>query len=250
MTTSATPSNPNSAGDDRNLVAVDPSMALSFEDRVQFFWEKKRKAIFAVCALILLGILAKGGWDYLARQKQTEIGNAYAAATSNDQLKSFSAAHPDHPLGGIAQLRLADEAYAAGKSADAFAAYDRAISILKTGPLAARAQLGLALAKIQSGKTSEGANELKQMAGDAKQLKAIRSEASYHLTSLAVEAGNAADAQKFADELMKLDPMSAWTQRAIALRSSLPATAAATPPAGEQKPADAGAGVQVKMPGK
>lgn len=250
MTSSATPSDPKSAGDDRNLVAVDPATALSFEDRVQIFWEKYRTAIFAFCGLVLLGIVAKGAWDYFARQKQIEIGNAYAAATTTEQLKSFSAAHSGHPLAGIAELRIADEAYTAGKSADAIAGYDKAISVLETGPLAARAHMGRALAKIQGGKASEGANELKQLADDAKQLKAIRSEALYHLTSLAVDAGNAAGAQKSSEELMKLDPMSAWTQRAIALRGTLPAAPAASVPATEKKPDAAAPGVQINVPGR
>jgi len=250
MTSSATPSDPKNAGDDRNLVAVDPATALSFEDRVQIFWDKYRTAIFAFCGMVLLGIVAKGAWDYFARQKQVEIGSAYAAATTTEQLTSFSAAHSGHPLAGIAQLRIADEAYAAGKSAEAITGYDKAISDLESGPLAARAHLGLALAKIQGGKTSEGVNELKQLANDAKQLKAIRSEALYHLTSLAVDARNAADAQKASEDLMKLDPMSAWTQRAIALRGTLPAAPVTSTPEAEKKAGDASSGVQINVPGR
>src|SRR5687768_13161874 len=124
------PTNPKSAGDDRNLVPVDATTALTFEDKMHIFWRKNRTAIFAVCALVFLAILGKGGWEYLARQKDLDLQKAYAAATTSDQLKSFSTANPNHPLAGIAQLRVGDEAYTAGKSADAIAAYDTALGIL------------------------------------------------------------------------------------------------------------------------
>ena len=107
------------------------------------------------------------------------------------------------------------------------------------------------MAKAQAGKTPEAATELKQIADDTGQFKAIRAEASYHLTSLAVEAGNATDAQKFVDQLNQIDPMGAWAQRAIMLRSTLPATpapvAAPAPDASQKKDEPS---VQVKLPGK
>jgi hypothetical protein len=234
MSPSATPSNPSPAGDDRNLVAVDPTTAVTFEDKLHLFWKKNRNVVLGFCAAVLLVIAGKGVWDYLARQKELDIENAYAAAETPEQLKAFSNEHSTHALGGIAQLRIADEAYTAGKSADAIAGYDRAISILKTGPLAARAKLGRALAQMQSGNAAEGTAALKQIAEEASQSKAIRAEAAYHLTSLAVEAKNAEEAQKYVDQLNQIDPMGAWAQRAIMLRATLPATpapAATTTPA-------------------
>lgn len=244
MTTPATPSTPKTAGDDRNLVAVDATPAVSFEDQLQVFWKKNRTAVIALCGLIVVGIVAKGAWDYLARQKEVEVGNAYAAALTTEQLKSFVAAHGGHVLAGIAQMRIADEAYTDGKSADAIALYDKALVTLKDGPLAARAKLGRALARVQAGKGSEAAADLKQIADDTKQPKAVRSEAAYHLTGLAVEAGNAVDAQKHIDQLVQLDPMGPWTQRATALKAMIPAAPAAA------KSAEAAPSVQLKIPAK
>lgn len=231
MSPSATPSTPSPAGDDRNLVAVDPTTAVSFEDKLHLFWKRNRTLVIGVCIAIAVAIVAKGGWEYYAHQKELDIEKAYAAATTTDQLKAFLAANPNHTLGGIAQLRIADEAYAAGKSADAIAGYDKATGSLKSGPLAARARLGRALAKAQAGNASEANTELKQIADDASQFKAMRAESLYHLTSLAVEARNAADAQKYVDQLNQVDPMGAWAQRAIMLRSTLPATPAPAAPA-------------------
>jgi hypothetical protein len=226
MSPSATPSTPSPAGDDRNLVAVDATTAVTFEDKLQLFWKKNRALVLGFCAVVLVAIIARGAWEYLARQKELEVEKAYAAATTTEQLKVFSTQHPDHPLGGIAQLRIADEAYTAGKSADAITGYDKAIAALQTGPLAARAKLGRALAKAQAGNLAEATTELKQIADDANQLKAIRAEAAYHLTGLAVDAGNATEAQKYVDQLNQIDPMGAWAQRAVMLRATLPATPA------------------------
>jgi hypothetical protein len=249
------PSQSNPAGDDRHLVAVDETTAATFEDKLHLFWQKNRNAVFAVVGLVLLAIAGKEGWDYLQRQKQLDIEKAYAAATTPEQLKAFAAAHRDHALAGVSHLRMADDAYKAGKSADAIAGYDQAIAILKKGPLAARAQLGRALAKAQAGKPADATADLKQLADDKNQFKAIRAEAAYHLTSLAVEAANATDAQKYSDQLMQIDPASPWTQRALALRASLPASAekpaatTATEKAGDKKD-EAAAPVKLNIPGK
>ena len=256
MTTPATPSTPSPAGDERNLVAVDATTAVSFEEKLQVFWQKYRGLVLGLCIAVLLVILGKGGWEYLQRKKEAEVRQAYAGATTNDQLKSFSAAQGDHPLAGVAEVRLADDAYKAGKPAEAIAAYEKSSSILKDGPLGSRAKLGRALAKVQSGKAAEASSELKQLADDVNQFKAIRAEAAYHLTSLAVEAGNAADAQKYSDQLMQIDPMSPWAQRGLALRASLPTSATQPTLTDSGKKDDASAAkdaspkVEVKLPGK
>ena len=240
MSPSATPSTPSPAGDDRNLVAVDATTAVTFEDKLHLFWKRNSKLVIGFCVVVLLAIVARGGWEMLARQKELEVEKAYAAATTTEQLKAFSSQHPNHTLGGIAQLRIGDEAYAAGKSADAIAGYEKAIAILKSGPLAARAKLGRALSKAQAGNLTEATTELKQIADDASQIKAMRAEAAYHLTSLAVGAGNAAEAQKYVDQLNQIDPMGAWAQRAVMLRVTLPATPA--PAAAATAPSAAGSG--------
>ena len=252
-----TPSAQKPAGDDRNLVAVDATTAVTFEDKVNLFWKNNRTAVIAVCVLVVVGILGKGLMDRLAAQKELDVEKAYAAATTSEQLKTFSAAHDGHSLAGIAQLRLADEAYTAGKSADAITGYDKAAGVLKTGPLAVRAKMGRALAKVQAGKNPEAIADLKLLADDATQFKAVRAEASYHLASLAVESGNAADAQKFIDQITAIEPMGTWMQRAFALRAMLPPTpppapapAAPVAPATDKKDEAATPGLKLELPGK
>jgi hypothetical protein len=247
MSTPATPSGPQPSVDDRNLVPTGPATA-TFEDKANAFWDKNRGLLIGLCVAVVVLLIGKGAWDHLAAQKELEIEKAFAAATTNEQLKAFAAANSGHSLAGIAQLRIADEAYVAGKSADAVAAYDLAIAQIKSGPLASRALLGRALAKAQAGKGNEATAELKQLASDANQPKPLRVEASYHLASLAAEARNADEVQKLADQIMQLDPTSGWAARAMALRASLPAPAA--PAAAAPAAAKATAAPAIKVPGK
>jgi len=253
MTTPANPSNQKPAGDDRNLVAVDENYkGGTFEDTVNQIWNRNRKLVWIFLTVVLVLIVGKAGWEYMQEQKELEIERAYAAATNAEQLKSFAAAHEGHSLAGVAQLRVADEAYAAGKPADAVAAYDKAVAALKTGPLAARAQLGRALAKSQSGKTAEAMNDLKSIANDSNQLAAVRAEATYNLAALSAEAGNSADLQKYLGDIEKIDPAGSWAQRGMMLRLANPTAATPAPvaPAAAPKKDEAKADMQIKLPGK
>lgn len=234
MPMTATPSDPQSAGSERNpLDAEQIPIALTFEDKLQLFWRRHRVAVIVACLGVAAAIVGVGVYDYLEAQREAEIESAYAATTTPESLKAFADAHPDHALAAAAYLRLADDAFAAGKAAEAIPNYEKAIAIFRDGPFAARAKLGLAVAKTVGGKTPEGTAELKQLAEDANQFKGIRSEAAYHLTSLAAEAGVAADVQKYTDLLMQIDPASPWTRRGLGLRASLPmsSTAPGTPAA-------------------
>lgn len=230
MTTPATPSDPQPAPDDRNLVKVDENpVAPSFEDSLHRFWNNNRTGIAVGCVFILLVLVGKGLWELYEARQESDLERDYAAASTPEKLKVFAGAHPKHALGGVAELRLADEAYVAGKFPDAITAYDKAASTLKAGPLAARAQLGSAISKLQAGKTAEGESALKLLSRDGNQLKGIRAEATYNLASFAANAGKTDDVVKYSEQLMQLDPSSAWTQRALALRASAPASSPAAP---------------------
>jgi tetratricopeptide (TPR) repeat protein len=231
MSTPGTPSNSKPAGDDRNLVAVDSNYAApSFEDRVHKFWEKNRGAIFVLLGAVILVALAKGAWEYVADQREQDVEQAYASAKTSEQLKSFVAEHPQHSLAGVAQLRIADEAYAAGKSTDAIAAYEQSVAILKTGPLASRAKLGLAMAKFGAGRSTDAEAALKALAADTKEEKPLRAEAAYQLVNIASAANRPDEVKQYAEQVMAIDPTGSWAQRAMALRARLPVSAAPTAP--------------------
>lgn len=231
MTTPANPSSPKSPNG-RNVVEVEATTPeLSSEERLHLFWEKNSKAVIAFVVIVIVAVLAKGGWDYLQAQKERDLGNELAAANTPEKLKAFAADHPGHPLAGLAKLKVADDAYAAGKSDEAAAAYDDAISALKGTPLANRARLGRAMAKVQGGK-ADGELELKAFASDATQPAGLRCEAAYNAASLAQSAGKPDEARKYLDLIAATDPQGAWGQRAMNLRAIIEAeTPAAAPTA-------------------
>ena len=209
----------------------DPGLERQFHS----FWEKNSRTIYFLCCLILVAILAKGVWEYYTAQHESQIAAEYAAATSPGQLKAFAAAHPDHPLAGLAHLQTADNAYAANAIAEALAGYQQAAEILKTGPFAARATLGLAMCQVQSGQAAEGEAALRELADDPKGFRAVRTEETYQLASLAAAAGHASEVQRLAGQLLQIDPNSSWTQRAFALEAEQ-AVAPARAPAISLKP--------------
>ncbi|HTZ21434.1 MAG TPA: hypothetical protein VMC06_11195 [Opitutaceae bacterium] len=248
MITPATPPNPKSAATPDVPHPVD-----SFAEKLHQFWQRNSLAFQIGCALVLVGILAKGAYDYYARQHENDIERTFALAGTPELLKAFASAHEGHTLAGVAWLTLADNAFKAGNYAEAMADYNQALPLLKDNPLAGRIKLGAAMAQLLSGRAAEGESALNQLADDAKQLKGLRVEAAYQLASNAAAAGKVEDVQKYTEKLMQIDGTSVWAQRAMMLRASMPVTAAApqSAPAAAATPAAAPAGgISIKIPGK
>jgi hypothetical protein len=196
---------------------------------LQTFWEKYSTVVLGVCAVVMLAIVAKGGWEYFEAQQEAGIEKEFAADSTPALQKTFIAAHPDHALAGVAELQIADAAYAANQISDALAAYTQAVAVLKTGPFAARASLGLAMSKLESGQADEGETGLRELADDPQGYKPVRTEAAYHLASLAAAAGRSADLQKLSTQLLQIDPDSPWTERVFALQAQQAAAAPGSP---------------------
>jgi tetratricopeptide (TPR) repeat protein len=205
----------------------EPTVAPGFEHRLHAFWQNNSKNVYVVCLVVLIAIIAKGGYATYRGWQDEKIGNEYAAASNSEKLKAFATANAGHSLAGVAWLRLADEAYAAGKYTDAAQNYQSAAA-LKDGPLVGRARLGLAISKLQGGQTAEAETLLRQIAGDAKQMKGVRAEAAYQLASTASVAGRTDEALKYLDQVTSIEPTGTWAQRAMMLRITLPAPATTT----------------------
>lgn len=201
-----------------------------FEEKLNQFWERNRRGLIILCAAIFVAILAKGGWDYLAAEKEEGIRKAYASAVTLNQKRSFAQTHAGHELAGVAWLQIADAAYAENKSDDALAAYQESAKILTDGALSVRASLGLAMAQIQSGQAEAGKAALQKIADSVSAPKGFRTEATYHLASLAHAAGDDAQFQQLAQQVMQIDPASPWAQRLMLMQvSKRPAAAVAAP---------------------
>ena len=219
---------PNRPGDPADKTEIEPP----FEEQLRAIWDKKenRTAVFVGFAIVVVIIVGWYGYKALAAERETQIETAYSAAVTPARLRMFARDNVGHTLAGAADLKLADDAYAAGNYAEAIENYARAAGTLSGTPLASRALLGKAVCQIRSGKNAEGTALLRQLAEDPSQLKAMRCEAAYHLSTLAFDAGNSDDVNKFTDLIMQVDPASSWSQRSLLLRARLPVAAAAPGP--------------------
>jgi hypothetical protein len=207
MTPQATPSDPNQA-----------RASQSPEEFLKQAWGRYGFAFYVLCGAVAVGILAKGGLDYLNVQKELGIQKDFSACVSNDSFRDFAAAHPGHPLTGVAELTVADNLYSAGKYSDAVSVYSSAVADLPKVPVLGRAKLGLAMSQALAGKTADAEVGLRLLLNDAGQLKTIRCEAGYHLAGIAVAAGRGADVQAIAEQVMRIDATSPFAERTFSLR--------------------------------
>ncbi|MGA3007692.1 MAG: hypothetical protein ABSE59_07365 [Opitutaceae bacterium] len=198
-----------------------PPAVVSYEEKLHSFWKKNRGGIFAVCAIVILAILAKGGWEIFNEQREKNVESAYAAATTPESLHDFAHNYQGHKLAGVASLRLADDEYAAGKYTEATADYEHAAEALAGTPFAGRIQLGEAICKIEAGRAADGEAQLRQLATDLTQLAAVRAEAAYDLASEAANAGRADEARQYIAQVEQIDQTGIWAQRAVGLQRNL-----------------------------
>jgi len=193
------------------IPAADPGLEVSFHN----FWEKNRTYILGVVAVALVAIVVRESWQYFAAQHELSVREEYAKVTDRpEQLATFAAANSSHPLAGVAYLRIADAKYAANDFRAAAENYAKAVPALKDPAIVGRARLGVAMSQLNGGDKAAGEAALKAVASDASLLSATRAEASFHLATLAHEAGNAAEVGRLIGELAKLDATGVWSQRA------------------------------------
>jgi hypothetical protein len=196
------------------------------EERLKQAWDRYGTAVYFVCALVALAILAKGGWQYLKAQKEQGIQKEFADCTTMETYQTFAASHAGHPLAGVAEVIIADNDYSSGRFADAVGAYRSAVADLPAGPVRDRARLGLAMALELSGKAADAEASLRQLINDTSLLKAVRAEACYHLATAELAAGRGAEVQRIAEQALSIDPTSPYAERAFSLRPKSAAPAA------------------------
>lgn len=244
----STPSQPTPppAGDGPGAATSSTQIELPFEERLRVFWEKYRGPILGACLVVLLVIVGRSGWEILQERRAAALREEYAAAQGAEQLRQFAAENAGAPLAGVAELRVADEAYTAGRYSEAANAYDTAAESLSGTVLAGRARLGAALSRLKAGDAT-ARTALEAVANDVNSPKALRAEAAYHLASDAAGAGRTEDVTRFVELVNAIDSNSLWAQRAMMLRppaaETTPAPAAEATPPTEGEPA-------VRFPGQ
>lgn len=233
-----TPSSPSAGDEHKPGTGEDaaPVAGPGLEERLREFWATNQTRVFALCVVVLVVILGKGLWEQWQVRQEAGISEAFGKAVTADQQRAFVKEHEGHRLAGAALLKLADEAYEAARFGDAARDYDLALKALAEGPLAARARLGAAVSRLQGSERAAGEAALKAISADLGQPAIVRAEASFHLATLAADAGDAAAVQTLADQITAIDAESFWAQRALMLRATLPAAAAPSPAAAPEVP--------------
>lgn len=189
-----------------------------FEVAMHAFWEKNRKLVLTLCVVALLVIIGREGWQYYATQQEQSVREQYArVADRPEQLAAFAAANAEHPLAGVAYLQIADAKYVASDYRSAADNYKKAAAIIKNAGLLGRAKLGAAMSQLNAGDQAGAETALKTISADTALPHGSRAEASYHLATLANDAGNAAEVGRLLAEINKIDANGVWAQRAATL---------------------------------
>lgn len=209
---------------DQSPQSSTPAYEPGFEAAIHDFWIKNRNLVLMLCAAALLAIMAREGWEYYAAGHEQDVQAEYAKlADRTDKLAAFAAANPGHALAGVAYLQVADEKFSNADFKAAAISYQQAAGNLKNEALLGRARLGLAMSQLNGGDRDAGEAALKALGTDQSLLKGVRAEATYHLASLAAEAGKAAEVKKLVDDVSKIDATGTWSRRATMLIAGQPA---------------------------
>jgi len=206
--------------DDRNLINVEDSASLSFEDRVHLYLSENKGFLTACTFALLIVIVGYQVMRMVKDQAEATIKAEYAEADASDTLAEFASTHGDHALGGFAALKLADEAYTAGDYTEALELYSSAAAALKDPVFAGRARVGQAFALYKSGNEEAGLAELNAITSDTTLAESMRTEAAYHLAIEAHTAGRMAEFTSYAAQVSDSEFAVQWQQRLEQLGAS------------------------------
>ncbi len=191
------------------------------EERFNDFWKRNGASVFggiAIGAAIVIGIQL---FQYFGEKKEDSIQEAFAAADTIEAKVDFAAEYPDHQLGGLAQLQIADARYEEGAYAEAAELYSATTKVFADPTIASRAVLGQGVSLLQAGKKEDGRAVLRTVALDGSGLDGTRAEAAYHLAISYWEEKDNEKALEMTDVILQLDSAPFWVYRANLLRSRL-----------------------------
>lgn len=217
--------------DERNLVEVDDALAeASFDDRLWLWWQRNGTAVIAgaAAALIVTGIIQAA--QLMQQQQLKGMQNDYIEAVGDmDALLAFGQKHSDKPLGAVALLKVADDAFENEDFAAAAEHYRKVADTASELPIGARARLGQAMALISQGGTGgeAGFALLASIAQSETVLPSLRGEAAFRRTILAIEAEDFETAQQFMKTVNEIDDDSIWAVQLKQIADNVPELAKA-----------------------
>ena len=108
-----------------------------------FFWEAHWKKFVAALVVVVLGILAAGGWAYHRASQASASAALYASAVTPDQWREVASSYPGSLAAGNAQLRIASALRGEGKMDEAVVVLEQFTSAQPEHPMAGAAWLTL-----------------------------------------------------------------------------------------------------------
>ena len=123
-----------------------------------FFWEAHWKKVVAALVVVVVGILAVGGWAYYRADRSASAAALYSVAESPESWREVTEKYPGSIAAGNALMRMATALRAEGKDGEAAAEFEKFATSQPDHPLAGAAWLAIGEIK-QAQKDTPGALE-------------------------------------------------------------------------------------------
>jgi predicted negative regulator of RcsB-dependent stress response len=199
--------------DERNIIDLEDSAELSFEDRVSMYWMENKGFVISCILALAIVLIGFNGARIYKDHAEDALKAEFAAADEAGTLESFAKENSSKAIGGFAALTIADEAYQAKEFEKAAEFYQIASEALSDSILTGRALLGHAFALFNADQAETGLAKLGAIANNAELAESIRAEAAYHL---AIEADLNGDSEAYEAYVTQINssPLAGpWQQR-------------------------------------
>ena len=177
-----------------------PDGALS--DPLHDWWEKNGRGLIIGALILVIGTGVVFGFRAYRNSQEQTIQVEFNDAVVADELAAYAQENSGYPLGGVAAIQTANQAFAEEDWDRAIEFYSTAAGALKGNPLEGKARLGIAISQAEKGNAEEARKVLSAVANDTALFPASRAEAIYFLALLSLESG---DQSAFADLTAQLD---------------------------------------------
>ncbi|MFA5258194.1 MAG: tetratricopeptide repeat protein [Opitutales bacterium] len=152
------------------------------EERFNEFWRTNGTSVFSSIAIGAVIVVGAQAWRYVQQRIENNTQQAYLAAGTPEEMAAFAQDNADHSLAGAAYIEMANGEYARAEYTQAAEHYALAKDKLAGSVFAERAQLGMAMCEMLSGKEETGVADLRAVMDNPLFLAITRAEAAYNLS--------------------------------------------------------------------
>lgn len=210
------------SSDERKTVILDEDFeGLEFEDKVWLYWKRNKSFIIFTVVAMFIAVFAVQAWKVLQSQREAEIAEAYASASSVQDFEDFAKKYSSERISGVALIDAADMSYSAKEYAKARELYKNASSLLSGDVLFGRALLGEAMSALNSAGIKEGRSLLKNVYENPSVQGAYRANAGYNMALAEISSGDLETGKKLLVSISENADAGNWAQLASAKLAEL-----------------------------